>query len=448
MKFKTLIAASAVAALATTAFGASSLTDLQSQVAQLQAKVNAMGGAKAAASGASLVSFDANLANTLLAPQVGTEREMTVLQYRQKDASDTGLTLSGIVRGAALYSRLSKDAQNGVSIHTHVTNGRTGGFKTASQFNMPQVALTSVAAINSWTSGVLSLGATNVGRGGSSSSLGIDEAYLVMGNLNKSSVYGFIGKKNVDFGNFSTVNFYSAPLNRLAFMVDPSNSAGVGFNTEGFNAVFTLLDGGANNSTASSATAYTQNTNNLNNFALNLSYGMDSNGADWGVGAGYLNGSRYNYRKSATSTSSVGQRNGAWDLNGHFTVKGLKVLAEYDRTSGKASSAVVGGSDASTIQAYNLGALYGFPLMGHKSAVNASFSRLKSDTAQASQFVLGWNNEMFNNVWVGLEWAYNKGLVSGTTIGNGSFDQDGISAIPSTQGSKDNTLLLNVTATF
>lgn len=446
MKLKTLIAAGAVAALATTAFAAAKTTT-------------------------NYVSFDSAVANSQLVPQVGTGKELSLLKDRQAGSLGHGVVLGGVVRGAALYSRLAENASTTAgskSVPTHITNMNAGD-KTGSQINLPRVALEAVAGINDWTTGVLELGANNVGRTTSSATdndnLNLDQAYVLIGNLNKSSVYGFIGKKDVDFGNFSTVNFYTMPLDRMAFMVHATNSVGVGFDANNLNAVFTVMNGGSNvnglnhstgTAAANTGTAYTQNNSNINNFAANLTYGMNSNGVDWGVGAGYLNGTRFNYRKSATADTTVGsnsnqfgQRNAAWDLNGHFTVKGIKVLGEYVRTSGKASAYALGQTDNSTVQGYNVGAIYGFPLMGNKSTVNADYSVVKTTQESAKQFVLGLNNELYDNVWVGVEWAYNKGLLNGSSsLSGGSATATNITGLPSDNGSKNNTLLLNLTATF
>ncbi len=393
--------------------------------------------------GAGQVRFDSSIANTLVVPQVGTGRELALLQLRQQELANQTLYVGGMVRAAALYSRLSNDATAPSTDHTHVTNGQAG-YKTASQINLPQVNLLGVADINSWATGVLSLAADNVGRQDdqtNSDNIGVDEAYVLLGDLNSSSVYGFAGKKDVDFGNFSTVDFYTLPLDRLAFQVGATDSVGLGFANSGFNAVFTAMNGGSNNATDSDvyATAYTQNQNNINNFALNLGYGMTTNNVAWGVGAGYLNGSRYSYTKDGDAQN----RNGAWDLNGHFTVNSLQVMAEYDRTASKVDTTSISDS---TVQAYDLGAAYGFPVMGHNSSVNADISELKDNTATASQFVLGWNNELVSDVWLGLEWAYNKGEINGD---NEFATSKNITAIPTTDSNdKNNTLLLNLTATF
>ena len=389
--------------------------------------------------GAGQVRFDSAIANSLVAPQVGTGTELALLQLRQQELASQTLYIGGMVRAAALYSRLNADATGNNVDHTHVTNGRTG-YKTASQINLPSVNLLGVADINSWATGVLSLAADNVGRQDNSSTdnIGVDQAYVLLGDLNSSSIYGFAGKKDVDFGNFSTVDFYTMPLDRLAFKVGATDSVGVGFDNSGFNAVFTAMNGGSNNTDVvdgvanAGATAYTQNNNNINNFALNLGYGMTTNNVAWGVGAGYLNGSRYAY------TKANGDRNGAWDLNGHFNVDSLTVMAEYARTASKVD-------DLSTVQAYDLGAAYGFPIMGHNSSVNADISELKDNTTTASQFVLGWNNELVSDVWMGLEWAYNKGQING---GSEFATSSAIVAGPTDSGDKNNTLLLNLTATF
>lgn len=411
----------------------SNLTKLGLAVTAAAVATAAFAGGKPAAQNGGVVRTDSAIANNLLTPQVGTMRELAVLKMRQKSLADQALYLGGIVRGTVAYSRLSSDQSRSANTHARVTNGAANK-KTASQINMPQVDMIGVANLNSWTTGVLEYGAQNVGRtSGGSDNLGLQQAYVILGDLNSSSVFGFMGKKDVDFGNFTSVNFNAQPLNKRAFEVGAKNSVGVGFDASGFSAVATLMNGD-NSSANLNNTAYTSKGDNINNLALNLAYAMNNNGVDWGVGAGWLNGSRYNYRKVNN------KNNGAWDVNGHFTVKNLHVLAEYNRTSGKPT----GYND--NIAAYNVGAMYGFPLMGHNSAVNASYSHVADKNTSAKQFVLGWNNELYNNVWMGLEWAYNRGGVNGSD--SMATATDAVSGLPGATNTKDNTLTLNLTATF
>lgn len=411
----------------------SNLTKLGLAVTAAAVATAAFAGGKPAAQNGGVVRTDSAIANNLLTPQVGTMRELAVLKMRQKSLADQTLYLGGIVRATAAYSRLSKDA-SATSVHMRVTNS-SAGKKTASQINVAQTDFVGVADVNSWTTGVVVYGASNVGRDSGTDTLSLSQAYLILGNLNSSSIFGFVGKKDVDFGDFTSVNFNAQPLNKRAFQVDPTNSVGVGFDSNGFNVVATLFNGGAN----ATGTARTSNSNNANNMAVNFAYGMNNNGVDWGVGAGWLNGSRTNYAKTSS------KNNGAWDLNGHFTVKNIHVLAEYNRTTGKANNALI---TSSAVEGYNVGAMYGFPLMGHNSAVNASFSRMQDNTNTASQFVLGWNNELYSNVWMGLEWAYNKGGINGANS-MAANTNNSVTGVPgSITGSKDNTLTLNLSATF
>ncbi|NCX93818.1 MAG: hypothetical protein EBX40_03980, partial [Gammaproteobacteria bacterium] len=173
-------------------------------------------------------------------------------------------------------------------------------------------------------------------------------------------------------------------------------------------------------------------------------YGMNTSGASWDVGAGYLNGARDKF----STSNAAKETTGAWDVNGRVGYAGFDLLAEYVSTIDN-----VYDTTATTAQnrlfAWDIGADYNFPLMGKASAVNVDYSRAKQAVA-ASQWVIGFRNETFNNVWMGLEYSSSKGAIYND--GTSSIYNPSIAAQPIAtsgyDGISNSTLLFDVTAMF
>lgn len=430
MKLKTVVTTLGALSLAMagTAFAGQStdaqVAQLQAQVNKLQAQMNAMAHTSSADAGhanmGGFVQVSPTIAQNVLSTQAGVNTELSLLKGR-KDGMNAPVYLTGQLKGAFDYSHFAP--------HNQTSQNRT-------HFNIAQTALGVMANVNDWMSAFVSL--NNFGNDtGDTNTINVNDAYVVFGNLNKSPLYAFVGRKDVDFGNFQTVNFYTAPLNRAVFEAH-GNTLGMGVYQNGFNGTVSFMNGGTTNNTNLS----TENHNYVNNFAVNAAYGQTNNNVTWQVGAGYLNGIGF-----ANQTTDA--NNQAWDINGQVEVAGLKVIAEYTQTVDKVVT------NGSKVAAWNVGADYAFPVMGHNSVVNVSYSAVQgpnsaltgnnSDTNKKTfnQYVAGYNVNVMDNVWVGLEYTYNKGLLS-QTVSNGRFDNV-ISAASDTNAS---TVALVGTAYF
>ncbi len=408
MKLKTIVTTLGVLGLTTAgvAFAAGQSTDaqvaqLQTQLNQLQAQVNAMSQTHSAmTSGMNMVQTNAMLAQNMLSTQTGVGTEMTILNAR-KAGLNGDLYIGGQLKGDAQYTRTSVQGSDSTTT-THQGISSDSGLDV-------------LANINSWVSGFISIDGFDSG-----SSIAAKDAYMVFGNLNMTPVYGFAGRKDVDFGSFQTVNFFADPLTR--FFEARGNTMGVGYAQNGFNGTFSVMNGGAQAGVMNDDdgdtynSMYTKNANQINNFALNATYGQDTSGVNWNVGAGYLNGAA----SGKTNANTVG----AWDVNAQAMVNNLTVMAEFDRTTGDVGNVTATKTDGTqevslgtlnkTISAWDLGAAYAFPVMGLNSSVNLDYSAIKLD-ATYSQYVLGYNVEAMKNIWVGLQYSYNKGDVASAT---------------------------------
>lgn len=446
MKLFNVIAASVAVAMATGVASA----DINSQIASLQAQVNqiqAQVSNKSTSSVGNMVGVNSNLSWSMMSNTAGVGKEVTLLQARQ-NGLNTPVTLGGYVQADANYQHTN---QAGEFVNADATSF-SSTTTSASKLDLTNIDLAATAAIGSWVTGYVQLGqsyvgqstlnsATTLGVSTNNTNLSVQDAYLVLGNLAQNPVYGFVGLKDIDFGSFASVDMYAQPLNRVFFAAQ-GNTAGIGLNAAGFNGTISAINGGSQTSLVNATNlVLLQNTNtssskNVNNFAINMSYGAQTGAVNWSLGAGYLNGSNTLFTTTTNST------NGAWDVNGKLSVAGFDLLAEYDLTANTTQVPTILGTSntAQRVTAWSLGADYNFPVFGFNSKVDAEYSTisLSSGTNNAlQQFALGYNIQPVNNVWTGLEYLYNK---VGSNINN---------AVNSNNNSLTNsTVLLNVSAAF
>ncbi|MDF2530098.1 MAG: hypothetical protein K0Q57_978, partial [Gammaproteobacteria bacterium] len=309
VKLKPIVASLCLLGMATagTALAASNnasvnaqIKSLQKQITQLQSKVNNMNNAPVRAGASNVMSMNANLSQQMLSNQAGVGREMNLLNARQAGSlANQSLTLGGRVEADAINQHTNNAGYFSSPLANQIGSSSTGNIhqNSVGHLALSNVNLDSAVALNSWTTGYVQLGSYNVGQATvGQTSPTIQDAYLVLGNLAQSPVYGFAGRKEIDFGSFASVQPYAQPLTRIYFM-PTGNTAGVGYTKYGMDVTASVMNGGNNSRTVESygsitqyQNLYTANTNSINNYALNASYSAMNQGVNWTVGAGYLNG--------------------------------------------------------------------------------------------------------------------------------------------------------------
>ena len=386
-------------------------------------------------------------------------REMYILKNRQSGhLANHALYFGGYAKADAMWQIASKTPS--VFVNPVFFGPDGSDTRNTSDIQLTDISLLMTADINNWATVYMQLGGILVGgpgkvtntidRGSSvtatinRNSAQFQQGYLLLGDLNQQPVYGFIGRKDIDFGYFGSVNMFSQPLNRELFAAI-GNTVGVGYMQHGLDVVLSAMNGGQNGTNL-----YTSNSSAVNNFAVNASYGNHMKGVDWRVGAGYLNGVAKEFDRTDITLISNGKTNGAWDINGQLAIDNFDVLAEYTATTNKAAVFVA------TVEAWNIGVSYNFPFMGRQSKVSFGYSRAQGiDLIRSvrssngfTQYVVGFRNEFMPNVWGGIAYAYNKGVLvalsSGVSRNNVSLNNVFIG----NSGVNNNTVLLDLTAAF
>ena len=266
--------------------------------------------------------------------------------------------------------------------------------------------------------------------------------------MDKTPVYGFAGKKVVEFGDFSSASNFMPTLTRAYFMAY-GVQAGVGYADHGVNAVFTVMNCNGKyllNSKASGA-------NQLNNFALSATYSNDLHDVAYHAGAGYINATGFSRNKDATTNSSA--MVGAFDINAGMEVHGLSVngemlmtiqgvqgmndasvyhnaghatvtgtsevagdIAGYKAFAFNALPALVNFNSGSTVKAWNLDSSYTIPFAGKDMVPYLSYSHVVQNADNnLYQIEVGSRYNVFDAVWVGGSYNYTSGKSSGINVG-------------------------------
>lgn len=171
-------------------------------------------------------------------------------------------------------------------------------------------------------SDVFSFGAFDQG------SFQVRQAYVVLGDLSRSPVYAFAGKKNVSFGDMGTLSPFSQAV-PWHYFSPLAEGIGVGGVAGGLNVSVTALNGSRGIRVADS-----DEKGHLNNVAINALYDAPI-GDDAGValGFGYLRGSIYDGQTAEHLDASVtGEFNSLWDANIAFRWGPWQFQGEYIET--------------------------------------------------------------------------------------------------------------------
>jgi hypothetical protein len=154
------------------------------------------------------------------------------------------------------------------------------------------------------------------------------QAYVLLGNSEVTPFYAFAGKKNVPFGDFSTLSPFTQAV-PWHYFAPVAEGIGAGWAAAGWNLTLMGLNGSRGIRVADS-----EERGHINNFAANVTYAWQpSDLVRVQLGAGYLHGTIYDGTTAEHINPQItGPRNGAWDVNGHVQLGGWHAAAEYVQT--------------------------------------------------------------------------------------------------------------------
>ena len=450
VKLKRIVTTVAAAGIVLAGSAYADTASMQKQLDQLQAKVNAMSNSAGPQTGSrshAFVNTNSKYTYDMLNNQDSTNRELTILQHRA----------NGSVKSNAVYlggkGELYSDYQR-------------VGSNNSTKLHLPSANLIFTGTAGKWVTGYLNLQASNpvtvIGSAQSqtTSSVFLNDAYMVFGNLNASSFYGFGGIKTVDFGNFYNPNTIMPTLSQ-AFFEAAGGQVGAGYYkdlTHGntINATITALNGGG----TSSYNTMTSNANNINDYAANATFhGQVTKDMSFHVGGGYINGTGF----KSTDNGRVGAINANAGVMMGNPINNIKLNAETTWTTSGVHGLNVGSSFLSnaqnlyggeymiwgqnmsqaqagtmfsgggTVKAFNFNAAYTTNLIKYPTVLFANYDNVLQNSANRLYMVsAGGRMEAVHNVWVGASYA----------LAGGKMDS------AATDINTSNTVLADVTAYF
>lgn len=158
-------------------------------------------------------------------------------------------------------------------------------------------------------------------------SLQVRQAYAVLGDLQASPWYLFLGKKNVPFGDMGTLLPFSQSVVWHYFGA-LHEGIGVGYSTQGLNLTLMGINGGRGIRAADS-----EARGQMNNFAVNAIWQGGDEHIGWRLGAGYLLGTIYDVTEAEhINPDAFGPYNNAWDVNAQIHLGALVFSGEIAAT--------------------------------------------------------------------------------------------------------------------
>ena len=254
------------------------------------------------------------------------DKELYILNRAMNNGGVTKLTLGTQFRVSGLVAKTNE--ANRFSYLGRFPTDFTGEY--ASDFRLLQANQNLTADINNFVHGYVETLFSDVFSFADfkQGSFQVRQAYVVFGDLAKSPFYAFIGKKNISFGDFSTLSPFTQAV-PWHYFAPLAEGAGVGFNNGRIIATATALNGSRGIRVVDS-----ENPGDINNFALNVLY-RDQIDEDtrFQIGAGYLDGTIYNANVAEHLDASLfGPNNGAFDLNAQYHSGRFHFAGEYLQT--------------------------------------------------------------------------------------------------------------------
>lgn len=236
-------------------------------------------------------------------------------------------------------------------------------------------------------------------------SLQVRQAYAVIGDLNVTPFYLYIGKKNIGFGDFSTLSPFTQAITWHYFAA-LAEGIGAGYHDSNWDVTLAGINGGRGIRTLDSP-----EQGKLNNLAANASYHVgDAPDHHFRMGGGFLLGTSYDSNVAEhTSPNIFGEQyNGAWDANARLDIDRLTFAGEYVSTTRDWPVT------ATRVSAYRTEAAYWLDRGPHGSKLSVSWgSGVQGPSGSEYEFndqlVLGYGKRFGPNCRVSAEYVRSLG---------------------------------------
>lgn len=334
----------------------------------------------------------------------------TSLQQTLATSSDwsNAISISGLANVDAIFSNRTPVVAGNTALapaSLSTAPNSSFGYNSSSNIQLTNADVFVDAQINDWTKAHFGFNYNNnisypsqiVGDHSTDSSagLGVDEAYVTIGNFTENPFYFRAGKQYVNFGNYD--RFAAVPTFTQLLSETNATAATVGFVSNGFYGSFFGFRGAAN--TANPTTV------NVNNFGANVGLSNQSSDLGYNLGLSYLNNmndvdyvatTSANVNKVSGVSADATMNMGMFDAGAHFVTaansfNSISTTTDsgLTTTTAKPKALVVGGGVSFPVmnhnsrfgvdyqhswQAENVG-LYGLPQQRYEGTYNVEWSK-------------------------------------------------------------------------
>ena len=256
-------------------------------------------------------------------------------------------------------------------------------------------------------------------------SLQVRQAFAVVGDLDTTPWYFYLGKKNLGYGDFSTLSPFTQAVTWHYFAA-LAEGIGVGYHGQTWDVTLAAINGGRgirlNDSTE---------RGKLNNLAANATWRKGTSRCEQiQLGIGFLLGTIYDgFAAEHLDTNQFGSDyNSAWDVNGRIDLGNWTLAGEFVSTT---SSWPVTGA---LVSAYRAELAYWVSRSGQPSYWSVSWSAGdqgpdRSEFEFNQQFVVGYSKQFHQRCRVSAEYVRSMGfapLINITTVSDRDVAQDSL----------------------
>lgn len=340
-----------------------------------------------------------------------TGKPVRQLELRRDDKLQNG----GVYLGGTLFGGFMGELSNTedkFAILSRFPNQHSGS--SGSRFVINQAALNVTATPHEWVTGNLQLEYTETEYPGQED-VNLRRSFVTIGNLKESPWYASFGRNNIDFGNMDSYNPFTHSMTNHYFKAESDDPVlALGYASNGLHVVATAINGGRQQ-----RVAHHEDSNHIKNFAIKAEKAFSlSSDAILHVGASYLHSSIYNSITPHHTTAEVAglddgderHRNGVYDVFVELLWNDWAWMAEFAQTTRDWPATDV------PVWALTAQAEYFFENWQRPASVSLVYSHgdqgeSGTEWERMQQVILGYETEIFDHVYFGSEYVFNRGFV-------------------------------------
>jgi hypothetical protein len=386
------------------------------------------------------IGINSEFAYKMLEPNQNLRKVNVLLEQRKAGAlKDKSLTIGTSLISIFDYQRSNTDSKFAYLMRHPTANNQIG--KSVTEAVVHSFQLSATGAVNSWLTAHAELlynPEQSFGAGTitalTRNQIQLVKAFVVIGDLNKSPVYGAIGKMDAPFGQTGSVSPFTNSTMWHAFG-GLGYGAQIGYRKGGLHAKFMAVQGGSQfRALATPVGAGSNVPSKINNFVSDLNYVMSlGESTDLMVGGSFVFGSAYCHAFPVTHFNACPDNNPAYTVYGNLKInENLLIKGGYANTfrvwPGTFNpNPPLDQFEASKVSSLDLGVKYNLNAEGKVLyALSAEFSNFRAGPDGApwerqNQIILGLSGMINNSSKLFVELFRTDGYVPLNFVSGGNL---------------------------